>query len=167
MPPLGTLGETESRDAPGTGNWASFPDDGERDRPVAGRQPIGSDGYGSAGSAQRGGAGGCGRSPAGIGDGRAKNVRAGQATRSIKASRRGGTHGLGSPAEQARQSSQQAIDGALGPLGMDTEFPGVPRLDRFAGVRSLGPGPVFQRLSQDARQVAELAGDLAEEMHEP
>jgi ParB-like chromosome segregation protein Spo0J len=28
-------------------------------------------------------------------------------------------------------------------------------------------GPVFQRLSQDARQVAELAGDLAEEMHEP
>jgi ParB-like chromosome segregation protein Spo0J len=28
-------------------------------------------------------------------------------------------------------------------------------------------GPVFQRLSQDARRVAELAGDLAEEMHEP
>jgi hypothetical protein len=28
-------------------------------------------------------------------------------------------------------------------------------------------GPVFQRLSHDAARVAELAGDLAEEMHEP
>ena len=80
----------------------------------------------------------------------------------------GGAHGLGPAAEHARQSSQQAVGGPPGSAGVG------PRISWNA---TAGP-PCWRAIAwswarfssgfhDDARCVAEGAGDLAVEMHEP
>ena len=95
--------------ASGPGSRAIDPDRRARDRPVAGRQPIGSGGCNAAGGAQRRRA--CRRGPpaSGVGDGRAEDVRAGQAPtrrwdRPARRSPRAGTPGS-APAAIASASS--------------------------------------------------------------
>ena len=144
------------------------PDGGAGDRPVARRQPIGSPRCVTARGAQRRRARRRGPPAPGVGDGRAKAVRADQAAGGVGAGRRG--------------RAQEGWDPRLSTRGNRVSKQLAVLLDRLAWVENflecrgwtslvasdrLVLGPVFARLARDAKCVAEGAGDLAVEMRQP
>ena len=167
MPTLGTAGEAEHRSASGTGSRASDSDRRAGNRPVAGRQPIGSPGCVTAGSAQRRRAWRRGRPALGVGDGRAKIIRAGQAARSVGASRARASTRAGTP-----DSARGAIESASNWRSCWTGWLGSENFLDCHGWTSLTAadrlvlGPIFQRLFTRRKCVADGAADLAVEMHQ-
>src|SRR5262249_20490881 len=107
--------------------------------PVAGRQPGRSPRRVAARGAQQRRARRRGSLAPGFGDGRAEAVRAEQAAGGARPDRRAAAGRLGSPAQRARQSRQQADGSAPGPARLDGELPRMSRLDGADGLRPAGP----------------------------